>query len=96
MKRAQQVAAAILASLAFGLGAVSVHAQPGAAGGMGPGMMSHGASQQGQGAAGHQGRMGQAARGGEGHGQHGAASAGPAGGGCPMAAQHSAQAEHKH
>lgn len=98
MKRAQQVVVSILASLTLGLAVFSAHAQPGAAAGTGPGMMgSAGAGQHhGKGAAGHQDRMGQAQQGAQGHGQHGATAKGPTAGGCPMAAQHTAQAEHKH
>lgn len=111
MKRAQQVAVGILASLSLGLAAISAHAYPSGAEGMGPGMMGSGGHEHQDKAAGRegmaqmhqarmaqmqQGRMGRMHRGATGREQHGTAGSGMAAGDCPMAAQHSAQAEHKH
>ena len=97
MKRAQQVAVAILASLTLGLGAISAHANPGAAETMGQGMRGHGASEhQAQAGAGHAGRMGRGHQAATGQHQHGGAKSGAMAGNCPMAAQHAAQSTHSH
>lgn len=95
MKRSHKIAVGILASVSLGLAALSAHANPGAAGGMGRGMTGPNAQQhQGQATGAHPGRMMQEHQGGHGAGQRDAAAGST--GGCPMHAQRAAQDTHAH
>lgn len=104
MKRAKQVAVGILASLAFGLAALSAHAQPDAArttearmmGPGGHGQQGHAAGQKGRMGQGQQGAQGHMQHGAQGHEKHGETGAGPQASNCPMATQKTAQSTHSH